>query len=513
MFVARRKVIGIWCTNGLDHQPSQKKATGVPMTGDGRKRIRIRPLYQDTAVPEPSPDAWIEIKSDDLIEGGPAPPTWGFIQSAEVIVPSLLDLPARTKGDFTELALDLYAPVFPQRTEYLCEVDLRLRGRIIDTKIFHGVTQRHQFVVSTQELFEDFNRLAISVRMIAGDQSAARFFVRAFYIKWERLARNLETRSIWVYSTARSGSTWLTQDILCWNGRTRPMDEPGIGRMFAPVDLVAERFYNLVGKPHHFQSGLHYERKTKVRDANYGIPPFERAFIYADEGNKVWNIRNWPTYLQSLRETVFRHAINEWGVLGYQNLVFKMPNGSHAADVVMQAFPESFMIFLIRDGRDVMKSRFSVFASRDLATTDDRDMRLYAVAFYSHLWNFQVDIIESAFNAHAPGQRLLVRYEDLRREPSQELRTIFSHVCGPITDDELAELIARATLENIPAEQKGPDKPRQTGEIGQYARIFSMQEIELMEAIMGANLSRFGYDLRTDVSAPTAVWRAGKEST
>jgi hypothetical protein len=187
--------------------------------------------------------------------------------------------------------------------------------------------------------------------------------------------------------------------------------------------------------------------------------------------------------------------LNEWGLIDYRNVVFKMPNESHAADVIMRAFPRSFMIFLMRDGRDVMKSRFSPFASPTLAETTDPRMRLHAIAFWSHFWNFQVDIIHSAFSAHPPQRSLFVRYEDLRRDTMAELRVIFDRVGLSMADDALAKLVSRTTLENIPADQKGPDKPRQEGLIGKYASVFSRWEIELMEAIMGPNLQRFGYEL------------------
>ncbi len=273
------------------------------------------------------------------------------------------------------------------------------------------------------------------------------------------------------------------------------MDEPGLGKMFAPFDWIAERFYNLPGKATYFQSGLDYEHTDRVRDDLSVIPPFERAFIFARQENQIWNAQNWHMYLGILKEATFRSVMNEWGVLDYQNVVFKMPNESHAADVIMQAFPRSFMIFLMRDGRDVMKSRFSPFASKDLAETTDPDLRLYAIAFYSHFWNFQVDIMETAYSAHAPERRLLVHYEQLRQHPSEQLRVIFDRLAMPISEADLADLIVKTTLENIADDQKGPDKPRQTGQVGKYTTAFSEREIELMEAIMGPNLRRFGYGL------------------
>lgn len=465
----------------VDHQP---------------KRVRIKPLDWDTAVPAPAQDTWFEIHSADL-DGGPAPRTWGFRHSAEVFVPSLLDLPARTHGDFTELALDLYAPLFPERPEYVYEVDLRLRGEATGSKTFRNFTQRHQFFIPTQLLFDDINHLTLSVRPIISGTDAPRFFVRAFYVHKDRLVRRLETTSVWVFSTARSGSTWLSQDILCWKGRARPMDEPGLGKMFAPLDWVAERFYDLGKKATHFESGLDYDRKDRMRSDGSVIPPFERSFIFARQENQIWSAQNWNLYLDLIRETAFRHVVNEWGVIDYDSVVFKMPNDSHAADVIMQAFPDSFMIFLMRDGRDVLKSRFSPFGSPDLAETKDRQLRLHAVAFYSHFWNFQVDIMQSAFDYHSPDRRVLVHYEDLRREPAQWVSLIFDRIGASLSDDELAEVVAQTSLENIPASQKGPDKPRQTGLVGRYGDVFTEEEIGLMEAIMGPNLLRFGYEMQS----------------
>jgi hypothetical protein len=159
----------------------------------------------------------------------------------------------------------------------------------------------------------------------------------------------------------------------------------------------------------------------------------------------------------------------------------------------MQAFSQSFMVFLMRDGRDVMKSRFSPFASQTLAKTKDLEMRRHAIAFYAHFWNFQVDIIQSAYSAHAAERRLLVHYEAIRQHPADLAAMILDRVGMSVSATEFAELIEKTTLENIPADQKGPGKPRQTGIVGGFSEVFSPQEIELMEAIMGPNLQRFGY--------------------
>ncbi len=458
----------------------------------------------DTDVPAPSPEVWVTPRSND-VDSAPVPGAWGFARSTEILVPSLLDLPARTRGDFTDFMVDLHAPFFPDHPNHVYEVDLRLRGKVIDTKVFRNFTQRHQYIISTQLLFEETNVLTLSARLVSGGTEQPRFILRTFLVQTARLIRILERNSIWVFSTARSGSTWLSQDLLCGAGQMRPMDEPGFGRMFAPFDWAPERVYDLAKKATYVESGFDYETRVKTRDVEAFLPPFERAFVYSRRENQIASAQNWTMFLGILKQTVFRHVMNEWGMIGYRDVVFKMPNDSHAADVIMQAFPESFMIFLMRDGRDVMKSRFSPFASAKLAGTTDQRLRRYAIAFYSHFWNFQIDIIHAAFIAHSPERSLLVYYEDLRRNTLAQLRIVFDRIGIPITDDQLAELASRTSLELIPDDQKGHDKPRQTGQIGRYSDVFSEPEIELMEAIMGPNLQRFGY-------ASYAETQAGREA-
>jgi hypothetical protein len=469
----------------------------LPPIRDQLRSFMIEPIDRDNEVRAPSRDQWVTVRAADFAPGH-APKTWGFTGSADILVRSMLDLPARTHGEFTELAVDLHAPLFPARPDCLYEVDLLLRGSVIETKVFRNFTQRHQFIVSTQLLFEDINELTVLPRAIVGGPEEPRFFVRFFYVQKDRLTRIMERTSIWVFSTARSGSTWLSQDLLCWNDGMRPMDEPGYGKMFAPLDWTAERFYRLAERNHHIESGYEFETRAEARRDPSVIPPFERTFMFAGQENQIFSAQNSRMYLELLRETVFRHVLNEWGMIEYQTVVFKMPNDAHAADIVMQAFPESFMIFLMRDGRDVLKSRFSPFASRTLAEQPDPELRSYAIAFYSHFWNFQVDIIQAAFRAHSPERSLFVCYEDLRRNTREQLRLIFDRVGSPIDEAQLSELLDRTTLENIPDDQKGPDKPRQTGQIGKYTEVFSESEIELMESIMGPNLQRFGYTLFTE---------------
>ena len=75
--------------------------------------------------------------------------------------------------------------------------------------------------------------------------------------------------------------------------------------------------------------------------------------------NQILSRHNFGFYHDALRDVALGHVVNEWGILGYPRLVFKMPNDSHGADFVMRAFPESYMVFMMRDGRVVQRGTLS----------------------------------------------------------------------------------------------------------------------------------------------------------
>jgi hypothetical protein len=224
------------------------------------------------------------------------------------------------------------------------------------------------------------------------------------------------------------------------------------------------------------------------------MPPFERAFKDMRHETRMFNLVNEALYHRLLRDCALEHVLNEWGVLAYDRLVFKMPNDSHGADFIMRAFPRAWMIFLMRDGRDVMRSRFTPFASDILAETTDASLRTQAIAYYAHFWNFQVDIMRDAYDAHAADRRHFLRYEDVRQKPAAEIPRLLNRIGMAVTEEQLPRLLHDVTLENMPADQRGPDKPRQDGKIGGFRDTFSPAEIELMNNIMGANLRRYGYE-------------------
>ena len=422
-----------------------------------------------------------------------------FTKEIVLAVPKLLYLLDYPGGEsaFTDLAVDVKSPFFAAHPDWEYELALQLDGKPLDKRLFYTWYGRNQFFIPIPTFRNQLHQLTLSARPTrAGTASADTplFEVQLHLTAKAHLWRELERRAIWVFSTARSGSTWLAMDVLCAGLRARPMDEPGIGRMFAPLQWDAERFFDPASRARRIESGLNFET-GETRRGGGELPVFERFFSDMSKENQLLRTHNFEFYHRALRDVALNHVLNEWGMLDFPRIVFKLPNDSHGADFIMRAFPQSHMIFLIRDGRDVMRSRFSPFASSILANSKDPELRRYAIAYYSHLWNFQVDITRQAFDAHEEPRRIFLRYEDMRADPVKVIADVYSRLGIPATSEEVVRVAQESQLENRPESERGSDKPRQEGRVGGYKQSFSDAEISLMNAIMGPNLRQYGYSL------------------
>lgn len=124
---------------------------------------------------------------------------------------------------------------------------------------------------------------------------------------------------IWVFGSGRTGSSWLTFMMGALPDHTR-WNEPLIGYLFGHVN---------------------YERAWPRQD--------KKHFILASEYEEVW--------LSSIRSLLLDGAtarFPERSSGGY--LVIKEPHSSIGAPLLMKALPESRMIVLVRDPRDVAAS-------------------------------------------------------------------------------------------------------------------------------------------------------------
>jgi hypothetical protein len=184
-------------------------------------------------------------------------------------------------------------------------------------------------------------------------------------------------------------------------------------------------------------------------------------------------------------------------------------------------FEHKKVVLLVRDPRDVivssyfeMKKRSQIFGDNPYEQRDahfDGSLSEFinrkqggfdTILRFYNIW---------AENRNVPNGFLLVRYEDMKKNPQRELRKVLNFIgLEEISDEVLSEAVAYASFENmrkleekgqfesgmlIPADKGDPDSYKtRKGKVGGYQEYLSPHEINILNSKMDATLSDFfGY--------------------
>lgn len=271
-------------------------------------------------------------------------------------------------------------------------------------------------------------------------------------------------RMVWIFGSGRSGSTWL-RSMMGEIGGFRVWEEPMVGRLF----------------------GEFYARapKENLRSAD---------FVMGDPIRKGW--------IESVRNFVLDAARYSNPRLGAEEyLVVKEPNGSVGAPLLMEALPESRMILLVRDPRDVVASVLDaageggwLYASREGKTGTrrgrvDRRPNVF-VRERAKVYRRGVESARRAYDAHG-GPKVLVRYEDLRSDTVYEMRRIYSTLGIRVDEEELRRAVEKHSWENVPEGEKGRGKFYRKGTPGGWKEDLTPRQAKAVERITATLIEEF----------------------
>lgn len=320
-----------------------------------------------------------------------------------------------------------------------------------------------------------------------------------FAVNRPRLMQDMESRVAWLFSVARSGTTWVGD--VCWDmGDIAVIDEPALPRMLGISQTDPELFHvtnNAIWRDNPLSPGVCLDEISQTVKINQDCdlhPVIPRQILrYAEVRNAIWASHSRNLLQQFFIDAQLEQIIREYGIGWYKSVLMKCPNDAQIADFISLWMPRSRLIMLVRDGRDIIRSRFSAFASETLNQSKNRDTRLYCIAYYAQMWNAQLDISEAAYFQHDNSKKLSLVYEEMRTDGFNFVKSL-STFMGKSLDDEAIERISEARkLENAPPASRGDNKPRQHGKIGGYKKYFNDEEIALMNTIMQRNLEKHGY--------------------
>jgi Sulfotransferase family len=292
---------------------------------------------------------------------------------------------------------------------------------------------------------------------------------------------SIEPRVIWLFGSPRSGSTWLLRMAVS-NRSIVGMNEPTIGYHLSPF---------LSNEPGYRAEDLDLDTFT-LRRVVEETPDKFFAAKYAD----VWL----PDLRRLLNDRLLAHLEHEVGGTESANalLLVKEPNGSQSADVIMRAQPTARLLFLLRDGRDVVDSELASFAVGGWQEQSFAHMRgvsaaerLDFVVSAAHQWLWRTEVVQIAFAEHR-GPKHLVRYEDLLAEPERCLGELFEWLGVPLEPAEVAAIVDSHRFDRLP--WRGADKQNRFAKPGAWLENLRADERDAMEQILGDKLSELGYE-------------------
>ena len=296
-----------------------------------------------------------------------------------------------------------------------------------------------------------------------------------------RDSRSIEARVTWLFGSPRSGSTWLRHMLAAHPGIVA-IDEPTIGYHLSPF---------LSNEPGYHAEDLDLDTFT-LRRVVEGNP--ERFFASKYEDIWLSGLR------RLLNDRFLAHLEREVGGSAPEEalLLVKEPNGSQSADVIMRAQPDGRLLFLLRDGRDVVDSELASFLVGawqerlfpHMRGVEDGERQDFVVnSAYQWLW--RTEVVEAAFAEHR-GPKHLLRYEDLLREPARHLGQLFEWLGKPVESAEVAAIVDRFAFERH--KWRGPTAFNRSATPGAWRENLRPEERAAVEDILGEKLRELGYD-------------------
>ena len=178
-------------------------------------------------------------------------------------------------------------------------------------------------------------------------------------------------------------------------------------------------------------------------------------------------------------------------------MIVKEP-GSHIADLLMSLFARSRMIFLLRDGRDVVDSwldahRPGAWALDEGAYPVANEGREALIRWQASVWAYRTGVVLRAYQGHDRERRILVRYEDLLRDPIRELGRICARFGIEVPPARLREIAVTHDYDHVPSEEKGTSKEIRSADPGGWQRHMTPAEQQAMYEAMGERLVEVGY--------------------
>jgi len=295
-----------------------------------------------------------------------------------------------------------------------------------------------------------------------------------------------ETRLAWIFGSSRSGSTWLLKMLSDLEGVV-PIDDPHLGHhlgVWRPIPLA----WAACDDPPELSTLLDVKAE-------------ESGYFFAERHREAWS-----EPLRALIMARFEAQASEVGITDPAQaaaFVVKEP-GSHVAPFLAELFPSSKVIFLLRDGRDVVDSWLDAYSDGSWAIPGgafpvNEEGRIPLIKWLSEVWAYRSRAVKQAYDARAEGDRIQIRYEELRSATD----TCMERICAiaGIDAERVAEVVEAHRFEKLPRAERGRRSFTRQARPGGWRDNLNAAEQKAMHEAMGDALAEFGYAVDEPLAA------------
>jgi ribosomal protein L34E len=287
-----------------------------------------------------------------------------------------------------------------------------------------------------------------------------------------------ENRLAWIFGSSRSGSTWLLKMLADLEGVV-PVDDPHLGHhlgVWRPIPLA----WAACDDPPELNTLLEVKAE-------------EPGYFFAERHRDAWE-----GPLRELITARFEAQAADAGVpdpAAAAAFVVKEP-GSHVAPFLAELFPGSRVVFLLRDGRDVVDSWLDAYSEGSWAIPGgafpvSEEGRIPLIKWLSAVWAYRSRAVKQAYDSRQPEARVLIRYEDLR----DNTESCLSQVCETVGVDtaRVPEVVEAHRFEKLPRTERGRHSFTRQARPGGWRDNLSAEEQAAMHEALGDSLAEFGY--------------------
>lgn len=312
-----------------------------------------------------------------------------------------------------------------------------------------------------------------------------------------------ERRLVWIMGSPRTGSTWLLR-LLChpW----------GVGRTPTGIDESRFRPRGLNVVPVNESYLMHHLGPMKEALPEPGasgggslllndLRASDPAYFFSDAYAPVWREGVRRLALERF-EAQAELAAAEHRMSGDPLVLIKEPNGSHAADLLARLLPGSRLIFLLRDGRDVVDSMLDADSeggwrtrTEGVAPLRTPEQRLAAVRRQAQLWLMRTVAVERAEAMLGPEQAIRVRYEDLLADTVGELERLDGWLGLGRSRRQVASAVRHHRFGSLRNRLRGRRKGVRAASPGLWRENMTEAEQAALAELIGPKLLELGYDI------------------